>query len=272
MDAKYSILIDAKTEAAVSKLSELDLKTQKLVNEKHTIRVDVDGNATQTINQTFKDTTGNITKVTQVVDSMGNTTKTTFSEIGKSGTQISQTFGDILKKVSTFFSATVIIQQTIQVMKEAVATVKEYDAALTDFKKVSDLSGDSLTQYTKQLGELGESVARTKTEMISGASEFKKSGFNDEDSAQLSKLAALYQNVADEELSAADASGVIISEMKAFNMTAEDASHIIDSINEVSNNFAVSSGDIGKGLTAAGAALSTYGNSFDEVVGLTKQV
>ena len=35
-----------------------------------------------------------------------------------------------------------------------------------------------------------------------------------------------------------------------------------------SNNFAVSSGDIGQGLTAAGAALNTYGNSFEETIGL----
>ena len=39
---------------------------------------------------------------------------------------------------------------------------KDFDDALTEFKKVSDLSGDSLNEYTQQLGELGESVARTR--------------------------------------------------------------------------------------------------------------
>jgi TP901 family phage tail tape measure protein len=78
----------------------------------------------------------------------------------------------------------------------------------------------------------------------------------------------LYQNIADEELSASDASAVLTSQMKAFNIQAQDSTHIIDAINEVSNNFAVSSGDIGQGLTAAGAALNTYGNSFEETIGL----
>jgi TP901 family phage tail tape measure protein len=77
----------------------------------------------------------------------------------------------------------------------------------------------------------------------------------------------LYQNIADEQLSASDASSVIISQMKAFNITADKSTHIIDSINAVSNNFAVSSGDIGRGLTSAGAALSTYGNSFEQTIG-----
>lgn len=78
----------------------------------------------------------------------------------------------------------------------------------------------------------------------------------------------LYQNIADEQLSASEASTVLISQMKAFDIQAENSEHIIDAINETSNQFAVSSGDIGKGLTAAGAALSTYGNSFEQTIAL----
>ena len=37
----------------------------------------------------------------------------------------------------------------------------EMDSALTDFKKVSDLSGDSLDQYVNKLQDLGSTVART---------------------------------------------------------------------------------------------------------------
>ena len=79
----------------------------------------------------------------------------------------------------------------------------------------------------------------------------------------------LYQNTADEELSAAEATSVLLSQMKAFDYEADNAIHVTDAINQVSQDFAVSSGDIGKGLTQAGAALSTYGNSFDQTIGLT---
>jgi negative regulator of replication initiation len=43
----------------------------------------------------------------------------------------------------------------------------------------------------------------------------------------------LYQNIADEELDAGESANFIISQMKAFNMTAQDAEHIIDAVNEV---------------------------------------
>lgn len=69
--------------------------------------------------------------------------------------------------------------------------------------------------------------------MVESASEFAKAGFNETDAAQLAKVSSMYQNIADEQLSAGEASEFIISQMKAFNITAEDSVHVIDAVNEV---------------------------------------
>ena len=47
--------------------------------------------------------------------------------------------------------------------------------------------------------------------MVASASEFRKNSFNDQDSATLAKVAALYQNVADGAVSASDSASFIIS-------------------------------------------------------------
>ena len=104
--------------------------------------------------------------------------------------------------------------------------------------------------------------------MVEGATSFKKSGYSEEDSAALARIAALYQNIADEQISAGDSADFIISQMKAFNIEASDAESIINKVNEVSNNYAVSSTDLAKGLKLVSAALSVGGNSLDEVFGL----
>lgn len=98
--------------------------------------------------------------------------------------------------------------------------------------------------------------------------EFRKSGFGDEDAANLALVATMYQNVADESISAADSAGFIIAQMKAFNIEAEDATHIIDAVNEVSNNYAVSSSDLANNLGKVSAALTVGGNSFEETLGM----
>lgn len=77
-----------------------------------------------------------------------------------------------------------------------------------------------------------------------------------------------FQNVADEELSAGEAASFMIAQMVAFGIEAEDASKIIDSVNEVSNNFAVSSGDLANSLGIVSASASSMGNSMEETLGI----
>ena len=68
------------------------------------------------------------------------------------------TFGKVLK----FQIVTKIITGFTTACREAVEVVKDFDSALTEFKKVSDLSGEELSKYTEKLGELGQAVARTR--------------------------------------------------------------------------------------------------------------
>lgn len=100
--------------------------------------------------------------------------------------------------------------------------------------------------------------------MVDAASEFKKSGFNEEDSATLAGVAAMYQNVADDAISAGESANFIISQMKAFGLEAEDATHIIDALNEVSNTQAVSSADLANNLGKASAAMALGNNTYEQ--------
>ena len=69
------------------------------------------------------------------------------------------------------------------------------------------MSGESLDAYTKKLGEMGAETARSRSEMVDAATSFRKSGFSEEDSAQLARTATLFQNIADSEMDAGDAAG-----------------------------------------------------------------
>ena len=69
--------------------------------------------------------------------------------------------------------------------------------------------------------------------MVSAASMFRKSGFNDSDAAILAKVAAQYQNVADTAVSAEDAAASIVSQIRAFGEDAGFAQTVVDAYNEV---------------------------------------
>lgn len=104
--------------------------------------------------------------------------------------------------------------------------------------------------------------------MVEAATTFRKSGFNDQDAATLAKVAAQYQNVADTAVSAEDAASSIVSQIRAFGEDADFATHVIDAYNEVANNFSVGTGDLSKAMEIASAGMATYGNEFEQIIGL----
>lgn len=98
--------------------------------------------------------------------------------------------------------------------------------------------------------------------------EFRKNGFNDEDAAQLGQIASMYQNVSDEAISAGDSASFIIAQMVAFGIEAENASHVIDAVNETANQFSVSSGQLANSLGIVSSTAAAMGNSMEETIGM----
>ena len=239
---------------------------------------DANGNVTKTIT-TLTDESGNVAsavtktseKMEQGASSAGDYNKAILEATGSTadlGVGLSNFLGT-MAKVAEFQVITQILGSFQQLASDAVQSINDLDEALTDFKKVSDLSGDSLQEYAQQLGELGETVGRTRTEMVQSATNFKQAGYSDEDAKNLAKISEEYKNIADSELTSADSAGFLVSQMKAFGNDTEDfATHVIDSVNEVSNNFAVSSSDISSGLEKAGSALATTGNTFEQTIAM----
>lgn len=216
------------------------------------------------LNKDLKGLDKNAKQATDSAKNLGNS----LNQVDKESKSLGQSFGDIVTKVGKFYLATKPIQMMQQAFDEALQSVKDFDDAMTDLRKVSDLDGEALTDYTIKLGELGEAVYRSRTEMTEAAVLFKQTGASDEDAAKLAQLANLYMNVADNEMTAADASAYITSQMKAFKITADDAITILDKTNEVSNQFAVSSSDISRALTTSSSSLAVYGNDINETMAL----
>lgn len=200
----------------------------------------------------------NSTGATQTVKQMGKVNRATMTA--------SAAFVDITKKVALFGAATSIISGFTAACGAAMQAVLDFDKSLTELKKVSSLSNAELDIYTQKLGELGGTVARTRSELTDMATEFVKSGFSEDDSAELARVASMYQNVADEELEAGEAANFIISQMKAFKLEASDAEHIIDAVNEVSNNTAVSSADLATNIGKASAAMAQGNNTYEQTL------
>ena len=253
----------------------LDKSIKKVTDRTYTVKLKADGSSIRTLTQDVTSADGKLQGVVKTMtkfDAQGRELNTTITQSTKHVKTWGQEFADSFGKVLRFGTITAIIGGFTKAMSDAVDVVKEFDSTLVEFRKVSDLAGDSLTAYTQKLAEMGEVTGSTMTAMVSAATEFKKSGYSDEDAATLASVAEMYRNISDEELSAGESANFIIAQLKAFNMTASESEHIIDAVNEVSNHYAVSSADLANNLGNVSAVLSVSGTTFEQTLGMLTSI
>lgn len=78
----------------------------------------------------------------------------------------------------------------------------------------------------------------------------------------------MFSNVADEEVSAGESASFIISQLIAFNKTADESMGVIDAVNQVANEYSVSSADLAQGLSVVASTSAAMGNSMEETLGI----
>lgn len=79
----------------------------------------------------------------------------------KGGEKIDQLSSSMEATSLTFQAANEIFSKTIDIISSMVEQVYNLDSALTEFRKVSELSGPALDDYTVKLADMGKQVART---------------------------------------------------------------------------------------------------------------
>lgn len=188
----------------------------------------------------------------------------------KSSKGVFQDFADTFMKMAKFNTINMIYDGLTQSISNAITVIKEFNDATTELRKVSDLEGESLKRYAQELSDYGAEVGRTMTDMVNSATVFKRTGATDEEAKNLAKIAEMYRNVADEEISSAEAASFLVSQMKAFNISAKDSIHIIDAVNSVANAYAVNTNDLQTALSKSAAAMATAGNTYEETIALVE--
>lgn len=91
----------------------------------------------------------------------------------REATVAQQSMGSALSRALTiltqYYLASLPIRAVRMAIQETVTTLKDFDDALIEFRKVSDLAGTSLTQYVAKLTEMGEITGSTMQAMVEAA-------------------------------------------------------------------------------------------------------
>lgn len=178
--------------------------------------------------------------------------------------QIKQRLRDINSKyIAQYFS----FQDIIRYARTAISTIQDLNTQMVELAKVSEQSLSEIQDDFNSYADTAKDLGSTITDTISATADWARLGYNVPDAKELSRVALLYKNVGDGiDINAANES--LISTLQGYQMQADEAEHIVDVFNEVSNNFAISSGGIGEALQRSAASLNAANTSLEKSVAL----
>lgn len=187
-------------------------------------------------------------------------------------------FGDKLKKqfsrYSAYFSVFQLFSYGTQAIRDMYQQVVKIDTAMTELKKVTNETSESYNNFLKNAASNAKEIGTTVDGFISSTADFARLGYGFEDSQGLARVANIYAVVGDEIEGVEDATQSLVSTLAAFkdemnDMSSSDfAMSIVDKMNEVSNNFAISSGGIGEALQRSASSMAAANNTLDETIAM----
>lgn len=194
--------------------------------------------------------------------------KAEISETGRTGKNFFSQIGNRLTDMNSKFVAQFLSwQDWIMYIRQAAEMVIELNTQITELAKVSEQSSSQIYADFDSYANIAKEVRGTISDTIAATADWSKNGYSIPDAKQLAEISQLYKNVGDGiDIDAANES--LISTLKGFQLEADQAEHIVDVFNEVSNNEAISSGGIGEALQRSAASFNAASTSLEKSVSL----
>ena len=204
----------------------------------------------------YKNGPGNIDQSLSKVTQSVNPLSSYISEMGQKFRSLSQYL------ISNFG-----FQALTTGIRSGVTSIKELDSAMTELKKTSEGTKQEYRDFTTQARSDAKDIGSTTTQITNSAADFSRLGYTLGESQTLAKNTGILKNVSEFE-SIDDATTAMISMMKAYDVKVDDSMDLIDKMNLIGNNYAISTDGIATALQDSGSALVAAGNDFDKSVAL----
>lgn len=192
-------------------------------------------------------------KLSSGVNSAGIATR----ELTKNTDGFTSALGRALPKFGLWIVAANAIYAPIRGIQDLTRQVIELDTAITDLARVSNLPDFQLERVLENsIKNVDELSAKTK-DYLELVNEFSRTGKNDTESLALANTATILQNISD--LNAKESFDSLTAAQIAFNIEAERSIEIADKLNEVDNNYSITTKDLSLSLNKAASTAATFG-------------
>src|SRR5690606_24717447 len=174
--------------------------------------------------------------------------------------------GIAMKRVPVWMAAMTAFYGTIGSVRAMGREILLVDKSLTELKRVASDNINIDTIFKGSVG-LSKELGNNIHEIMGAVSDLSRTygQFNERQLLAVARTATLMSNVSD--LGVEDATNTLVGTMNAFNIEAEESIRIVDSLNEVDNDYAISTQQLAEGLQKSASTAKTFGVTMEESVG-----
>lgn len=194
--------------------------------------------------------------------------KAKVQELGLEGKTVGQVFTDLFGQHFSTAIAMGALHLLQGSLRQIYQNVVDIDTAMTELKKVTNETDSTYQSFLTEAGTRAKNIGTDVSSIVNATADYARLGYSLSDATKLADVSAIYYNVGDDLDSFDKATENIVGTMKAFNIQADDAISLVDKLNNVSNNYAVSSGDLGDILQRSASAMEAAGNTLDQTIAL----
>lgn len=229
----------------------------------------------KTLTYTYKDIHKNTQTCKLSISDLGKTIRNTNVNSQKHVSLLSKVFGtlgDKLLQIMKYVSAYEIFYKVVNAVRSGVEIVKELDSAMTEMKKVTHDSEEALNRFAKSSHKIAQEIGSTASIIQNSAADWMRLGYSIEEAAGLAKNTSILMNVSEFE-DIGSATEAMVAMIQAFKSEGKDvielSEELIDKLNNIGNNYSISTSELAESLQRSSGTLIAANNSVDEAIALT---
>ena len=162
-----------------------------------------------------------------------------------------------------------VLKKGIQIVQNALSTIAQLDAVLTDLRLDTGLSAKELSRLLDASNDIAKQMGASTEEILTQAAAWSRLGFDTaETAAQMAKLSAQLTMLSPG-MSLNEATAGLACIMEAYEISSDAVlKDIIAKISAVSSRFSLTNADIMAMLRDSAAEMAECGNTLEETIAL----
>lgn len=183
------------------------------------------------------------------------------SQAEKSGKSFFDSWKSRMGDLAVYLASFASFYDIINMLQQGVQTIRDLDTAFVEMQKVSDESLSTLKEYQNLSFNLGDEVGTTGEQIMQSTADWMRLGESLQEAQESAQTSNVLLNVSEFE-NIGTATDSLVSVSQAYKDL--EKTDIVDKLNNIGNNFSISTDGLASALQRSASALVTAGNDIDE--------